>query len=78
MLGTVAVAGKQADGSQQPPGSGQPGGQVAPVPGYPGYYIATPTGIYYISYAYVKSMTIYFEYQKALKIILDSDNVTVI
>ena len=50
MLGTVAVAGKQADGSQQPPGSGQPGGQVAPVPGYPGYYIATPTGSYNISY----------------------------
>ena len=45
------MTGKQADGSQQPPGSGQPGGQVAPVPGYPGYYIATPTGSYNISYA---------------------------
>ena len=50
MLGSVAVTGKQADGSQPPHGSGQPGGQVAPVPGYPGYYIATPTGSYYISY----------------------------
>ena len=72
MLGTVAVAGKQADGSQQPPGSGQPGGQVAPVPGYPGYYIATPTGSYNISYAYMKSMTIYFVYQKVLKVAFKS------